>query len=120
MKISRNRWVSFYFLALGVMPIAILVMLLRHENFTGLWANRDISWPFLVLPILGLFALTLSALCFPDHTRSRVSWFRLLFASLLLVILWAVALPGLPVVLCLIPTWFLWRLYRAAITQKVA
>ena len=102
------------------MPIAILVVLLRDEDFTGLWVNRDISWPFLVLPVLGLFALTLSALCFPDHTRSSVSWFRLLFASLLLAILWAIVLPRLPVLLCLIPTWFLWCLYRTAITQQVA
>ena len=103
------------------MPIAILVILFQYEDLGDLWASRDISWRFLVLPALGVFALILSALCFPDRTRSPQSWLGLLCASLLLVVLWAVVFPGLPVLLCLIPTWFLWRLYRAGrATQQVA
>ena len=121
MKVSRNRWVSFYFLVLGLMPIAMFVVLLQYEDLAELWANRDISWQFLVLPVLGLFALVLSALCFPDRTRLPRSWFGLLCASLLLVMLWVVVMPGLPMLLCLIPSWFLWRLYRTGnITKQVA
>jgi hypothetical protein len=112
MKISRNRWVSFYFLVLGAMPIAILGILLQYEDVSAIWASRQVSWFPFSLPVLGLFALTLSALCFPNRSRSKRFWLGVFCASLALVLLWAVVAPGLPMLLCLLPSWFLWQLYR--------
>ena len=113
MKISKNRWVSFYFLVLAAMPIAIFVLLAQYEDLSAMVASRNVSWFPFELIVLGVFALTLSVLSFQDRPRSRRAWFGLLLASLFLASMWAVVALGLPTLLCLIPSWFLWRLYRS-------
>lgn len=112
MKISQNRWVSFYFFVLAALPIAMVIVFLQYQDFSSILSSRYISRFSFELVVLAGFALVLSALCFPDRPQSRRMRLGLLIASLLLTLMWTVVAPGVPTLLCLIPSWFLWRLHR--------
>jgi hypothetical protein len=112
MKITVNRWVSFYYFVLAAIPIGSLFMLVQAVGPGNLWPAPYAFMNPAVLLSLGFSALTLAAVSFPNRQHSARFYLYLLFASLLLVAIWAFVLPGLVVLLYAIPSWFLWTLYR--------
>ena len=115
MKVTPNRSAAISYAVLATLPIGLELILFQGQSWGTLWAARHTIMNPIIMVALSLGALTLSILCFPNRVRSQRFKLYLLCASLLLVALWTIAMPWLPLApmfLYVIPSWSLWRSYR--------
>jgi hypothetical protein len=121
MQLSAHRSLSLTYAGLALLPLGLLVVLLQYTSWPRLAATS--ANPY-VLSALGIGSIALSALNYPERTRPRYFWLIMLLASLAMAAGWAFALanvlPALPMLMCCIPAWQSWRLYRRGDPPRLA